>query len=136
MKNTQDMDVLDFARKISTLTLNTPIALQYDEEYGQKEKRWWACQREHLTVWCLHQPTLGVPGFGRKMPNYSARKMYNHFGRPETLLWLAEALGEEKTKLKNVIEEIKDIGASEACRIIRREENIPFDRILSLMESV
>ena len=130
----QDMHVLDFARTISMLTLNTPIALHYDAEYGQKQNRWWMCQREHLTVWCLHQPTRGVPGFEREKPNYSARKMYNYFGRPETLLWLAEALGEEKIKLMSIVEEIKNTGSRDACKIIRRE--VPFDRILSLIEKV
>lgn len=134
--NSNDMDVLEFAQKISMLTLKTPISIQYDEEYGQKKRRWWSCQREHLTVWCLHQPTLGVPGFKRK-PNSSARTMYYNFGRPETLLWLAEALGEEKSKLRNIIEEIKNIeNAKKACNVLTREDNIPFERILFLIEKM
>ena len=131
---TKDMDVLEFARKVSMLTTNTPLALQYDEEYGQEKNRWWECQREHLTVWCLFQPTHGLPGFRRAKPNYSARKMYYAFGRPETLLWLAEALGEEKIKLRNIIEEIKGKKARKACSIIRRNDNVSFERVLSLME--
>ena len=136
MEITKDIDVLEFARKISMLTLDTPIALQYDEECGQEEKRWWACQREHLTVWCLYQPTLGVPGYERRSPNFSARKMYNNFRRPETLLWLAEALGEDGTKLKNIVAEIKDNNFNKALGIIRRKDNLPFDRIISLMEEI
>ena len=129
------MDVLDFARKISMLSLNTPISMQYDEKYGQKKDCWWTCQREHLTVWCLHQPTLGFTRFRRKKPNYSARKMYYRFGRPETLLWLAEALGEEKSKLRSIIEEIENVeNAKTACKVITRQDNIPFERILYLIE--
>lgn len=135
--NSKDMDVLEFARKISMLTLDTPISIQYDEKYGQKERRWWSCQREHLTVWCLSQPTVGIPGFERKEPNHSAKKMYYHFKRPETLLWLAEALGEEKSKLRNIIEEIKNMeNVKDACRVITREDNIPFERILFLIEKI
>ena len=46
----QDMDVLEFARRISRLSIDTPLANKYDEEYGQRSDRWWSCQREHLTV--------------------------------------------------------------------------------------
>lgn len=81
----QDMDVLEFARKISRLSIDTPLANKYDEEYGQRSDRWWSCQREHLTVWALHYPTKGIGNFTHK-PSNSSKKMYNHFGRPETLL--------------------------------------------------
>lgn len=135
--NSKDMDVLEFARKISMLTLDTPISKQYDEKYGQKEGCWWSCQREHLTVWCLHQPTVGIQGFERNKPNYSARKMYYHFGRPETLLWLAEALGEEENKLLNIIKEIENLkNPRKACNVITREDCIPFERILFLIEKM
>ena len=63
MKQQMDMDVMDFARKISMLTKHTPVADQFDMEHGQRDNRWWSCQREHLTVWCMHQPTVGAEGF-------------------------------------------------------------------------
>ena len=88
----QDMDVIEFARKICMLSIDTPLANKYDEEYGQRTGRWWSCQREHLTVWALHYPTKGKDNFTHE-PSNSSKKIYNHFGRPETLLWLAEALG-------------------------------------------
>ena len=49
--NELDMDVLEFARKISMLSIDTPLANKFDAEHGQKRNRWWSCQREHLTVW-------------------------------------------------------------------------------------
>ncbi|MFU0832527.1 MAG: PqqD family protein [Oscillospiraceae bacterium] len=128
--NQEDMDVLDFAREISMKTVNTPISMEYDEKYGQKNGRWWSCQREHLVVWCLFQPTSGLSDFKHK-PNHSARNMYNHFGRPETLLWLAEALGEDKNLLKSIVDKIKGKNRTEALKIIR--ENIPFERIMELL---
>jgi len=92
----KDMDVLDFARKISMLSTNTPLSIEYDKAHGQKTGDiWWTCQREHLTVWCLHYPTGGTKEFKHK-PSNSSKTMYNLFGRPETLLWLTEALGEKK----------------------------------------
>lgn len=129
--NKLDMDVLDFARKISMLTTYTPLSNQYDTLYGQKDGVWWSCQREHLTVWCLHYPTVGVKGF-EHIPSNSARKMYNSFGRSETLLWLAEALGEDRRLLSNVIEKaMLENNARSACKVVR--DNIPFERIMYLL---
>lgn len=127
----KDINVIEFARKISMLSVDTPISNNYDKEYGQKENRWWACQREHLTVWCLYQETNGLPGYEHK-PNTSARKMYQNFGRPETLLWLLEALGESEEVLNNIVQEIKnESSARRACGRIR--EKIDFDRIYDLL---
>lgn len=118
------------------ISIDTPISIEFDNnyKYRQEKNRWWSCQREHLTVWCFYHPTFGVPPFEHEL-NISARKMYNNFGRPETLLWLAEALGEEEEILLNIVSEIKDIrNARTACGILRRK--ISFDRILLLMGAV
>ena len=131
-KQENDMDALDFGRLISMLTIDTPISIDFDKKYGQKENRWWTCQREHLTVWCMHQPTTGTPKFGHA-PNNSARKMYSNFSRPETLLWLSESLGENKEILLEIINVIKNISdCRSACKTLR--ESIPFSRILELIE--
>jgi hypothetical protein len=128
----QDMDVIEFARKICMLSIDTPLANKYDEEYGQRTGRWWSCQREHLTVWALHYPTKGKDNFTHE-PSNSSKKMYNHFGRPETLLWLAEALGVDSKLIEEVIGEISNhSNASTRCKIIR--EYIPFERILELLD--
>jgi len=132
-KQINDMNVLDFGRSISMLSIDTPISIEFDKNYGQKEKRWWTCQREHLTIWCLYQPTPGIPGFAHD-PNNSARAMYNSFGRPETLLWLSESLGEDKEVLLEIANEIKDVkNCRSACAKLR--ERISFDRILELIEN-
>lgn len=127
------MNVLEFRRLISMLSIDTPISIEFDNNYGQKDDRWWTCQREHLTVWCLYQPTPGLPKFEHE-PNNSARVMYSNFGRPETLLWLLEALGEDKKDLLEIVNKIKDIKkCNSACAKLR--EMFPFDRILELIES-
>lgn len=131
-KQINDINVLDFGRLISMISIDTPISIEFDKNYGQKEKRWWTCQREHLTIWCLHQPTPGIPGFKHE-PNNSARVMYNKFGRPETLLWLAESLGEDNEVLLETVNEIKNIkNCGSACAELRRK--ISFDRILELID--
>lgn len=126
------MDVLDFARAISMRRNSTPIADVFDAKYGQNQKCWWTCQREHLTVWCLHQPTNGVKGF-RHQPNSSARWMYYHFRRPETLLWLAESLGEDPALLAELAEQMAQSDYPRNLTILR--ERIPFDRILELLDT-
>ncbi|GEM_PF-1340272 len=132
-KQINDMNVLDFGCSISMLSIDTPISIEFDKNYGQKEKRWWTCQREHLTVWCLHQLTRGISRFEHE-PNNSARAMYNNYGRPETLLWLSESLGEDKEVLLEIVNEIKDIkNCRSACAKLRK--TISFDRILELIES-
>lgn len=126
-----DMDVTEFGRKISMLTTPTPLADAFDREHGQIKGRWWSSQREHLSIWCFHYPYGDVKGF-EHTPGTSARQMYNCFGRPETLLWLAEALGEEEAVLRDVIDAIKDIPSCRtACAKVRKQ--IPFDRILALL---
>ena len=58
--------------------------------------------------------------------------MYNYFNRPETLLWLAEALGEKEEILYSIIDAIKNVNnGKEACGILRKY--ISFDRILELL---
>jgi len=129
-----DMNILDFGRLISMNSIETPLSKAFDEEYGQKADRWWSCQREHLTVWCLHQPTTGVGSFKHK-PNCSAKAMYNYFGRPETLLWLVESLGEDAGIISFIINEIKDIkNPRSACKLLR--QRISFTRILELIDSI
>ncbi len=126
----KDMDVLEFARKISMLSTDTPLAAEFDKIYGQKENCWWLCQREHLTVWCLHYPTEGVNGYKHK-PSNSSKEMYNHFGRPETLLWLIESLGENKKIIQDLIDRIKGMNAASACSEIRK--TVSYERIFDLL---
>ena len=128
----QDMDVLEFARKISRLSIDTPLANKYDEEYGQRSDRWWSSQREHLTVWALHYPTGGEFYYKHK-PSLSAKQMYMNLQRPEIILWLAEALGENVDLIQRIIEDISDNSdCGSRCKIVRGY--ISFDRILELLE--
>ncbi|SHH89524.1 hypothetical protein [Clostridium intestinale] len=39
-KQINDMNVLDFGRLISMMSIDTPISIEFDKNYGQKEKRW------------------------------------------------------------------------------------------------
>lgn len=128
---TDDIDVLSFARIISMLPPDPPISKAYDEKYGQKQGRWFLSQREHMVVWSLHYPTSGVHPFTHK-PSQSTRQLLAFFGRPESLLWLAEALGEGQSVLTSLVEELENVkNPRRACSIIRKR--IPWTRILELL---
>lgn len=121
------MDVEDFGRRISMIKTPTPKADAYDLKWGQREDRWWTGQREHLSVWCMYQPTEGTQDYPHK-PNHSAKKMYMYFGQPETLLWLAEAVEIDKDLLDRVIARISnDSPVRTKCGMLRKM--IPFEMI-------
>lgn len=126
----EDMDVIQFARAISMRSLQTEISNNYDSLHGQRDGRWWSCQREHLTVWALHYPTNGTPGFTHK-PSNSAKKLYNNFGKAEGLLYLAECLGEDPELLKFIISEMERTNTHTAAFV---RKYIPFSRIKELIE--
>lgn len=35
----EDINVLDFARKISMITIDTPLSIEFDNKYGQKKDK-------------------------------------------------------------------------------------------------
>lgn len=90
MENSK-LNTIQFAQSLFGLEPDTPIAHEFDMEFGQTNERWWSCQREHFAFWTITQNTYGVKGYRHK-PNTNSAKMYNGIGRPELLLWLIEAL--------------------------------------------
>lgn len=90
MENT-NLTTIQFAQALFGLEPDTPIAHEFDMEFGQTDERWWSCQREHFAFWAISQNTNGVKGYRHK-PNTNARTMYNRLCAPELLLWLIEAL--------------------------------------------
>lgn len=86
-----NLTTIQFAQALFGLEPDTPIAHEFDMEFGQTDERWWSCQREHFVFWAISQNTNGVKGYRHK-PNTSAMIMYNRIGAPELLLWLIEAL--------------------------------------------
>ena len=85
------LNTIQFAQALFGLEPETPIAHEFDMEFGQTNERWWSCQREHFVFWAINQNTDGVKGYTHK-PNTNSAKMYNMIGAPELLLWLIEAL--------------------------------------------
>lgn len=90
MENSR-LNTIQFAQSLFGLEPDTPIAHEFDMEFGQPDDRWWSCQREHFAFWATMQNSDGVKGYTHK-PNTNSAKMYNNIRRPELLLWLIEAL--------------------------------------------
>lgn len=120
------LNTIQFAQSLFVLEPDTPIAHEFDMEFGQTNERWWSCQREHFVFWAINQNTYGVDGYRHK-PNTNSAKMYNTIRRPELLLWLIEALhislGMDLTEFKEfVVELVKLAGKSqEQCKKIREK---------------
>ena len=112
MENT-NLTTIQFAQSLFGLEPDTPIAYEFDMEFGQTDERWWSCQREHFAFWAISQNTNGVKGYRHK-PNTNARTMYNRLGAPELLLWLIEALHislkqeDEESEFKKFMEEFRE----------------------------
>lgn len=145
MKNNK-LNTIQFAQSLFGLESDTPIAHEFDMEFGQTDDRWWSCQREHFVFWATIQNTNGVKGYRRK-PNTNARTMYNRLGAPELLLWLIEALHislkqeDDESAFNKFVEEFRELVVELSklgrdfrqtqCSMIR--DKYPYDMIEELL---
>lgn len=135
MENT-NLTTIQFAQALFGLEPDTPIAHEFDMEFGQTNDRWWSCQREHFVFWAISQNTNGVKGYKHK-PNTSAMIMYNRIRAPELLLWLIEALHIslklDTTEFKEFVTGLSKLGRSpkKQCKMIR--DKYPYDMIEELL---
>ena len=120
------LNTIQFAQSLFGLEPDTPIAQEFDREFGQTNERWWSCQREHFSQWAISQNTEGVEGYRHK-PNTNSAKMYNSIGRPELLLWLIEALhislDMDLSEFRRFVVELSKLGrkAKKQCSMIREK---------------
>ena len=120
------LNTVQFAQSLFGLEPETPIAHEFDMEFGQTNERWWSCQREHFSQWVISQNTEGVEGYRHK-PNTNSAKMYNSIGRPELLLWLIEALhislDMDLSEFRRFVAELSKLGrnSKKQCSMIREK---------------
>lgn len=125
MENSK-LNTVQFAQSLFGLEPDTPIAHEFDMEFGQTNERWWSCQREHFVFWAINQNTCGVKGYTHK-PNTNSVKMYNSIGRPELLLWLIEALhislDMDLSEFRRFVVELSKLGrkSKKQCSMIREK---------------
>lgn len=120
------LNTIQFAQSLFGLEPETPIAHEFDMEFGQPNERWWSCQREHFSQWAIMQNTYGVKGYTHK-PNTNSAKMYNNIRRPELLLWLIEALhislDMDLSEFRRFLVELSKLGrkSKKQCSMIREK---------------
>lgn len=112
-----DIYIPDFVRVLKRLKPHLPISDWYDSEPGLEDSGnhsrntgvWYSSQKEHMVGWFSDQLTLGSGSYTRQKPNRSARTTYNRLVNSGSLLWIAEALGEDSS----VVQAAADAALSE-----------------------
>lgn len=128
-----DVTVLHFAQVFVVLEADTPVLRELDR-WGFP-KNLYADQKEHMIDWYLAQTEATDSGkkYTRKEANYSGRVTYDRLRNPGSLLWIAEAFGEDEQTLRTAVEwEVADEKAHRNNRGIGFRQIITFDRILDL----
>ncbi len=107
-----------------------PISEEFEKKY-LPGNTWWSSQKEHIIAW-LNE--LDEPGaYHRKTRNLDAKHFWNHFACAPGLLWVAEALGEERTTIQTAATAAaKAKRGGPQCAVIRHI--IPWNRIAYLIE--
>lgn len=102
-----------------------------------KELDQWGCryrsQKIHMCIWVNGQQYTGEGAYSREKGNKKASAMYNRLLNPGCLLWLADALGEKESNLREAVKAAasKD-DYRQRCAAFR--EVIPWSRICQLYE--
>lgn len=108
---------------ISKFPSNPPITTAFERALGEvstwnRTKVWYSSQKEHWLAWLREYNGPGC--YDRKVWERSAEFVYNHIVCPPMVLWLGEASGLPKTKVreaKNAALAAKPSLASQAAAI-------------------
>lgn len=89
-------------------------------------------EHTHAVFWLSGQVTRGVPPYDRRQPNLFAKTAYNRMLNPDTLIWIAAALGEDRETLQSAARARDSAGKrpAQTCAAVRKV--LPFSRILEL----
>lgn len=129
----RDMHVSDFARILAHLEPHPPITEAYDDVAGQRQGVWYTSQRQHMVSWFRGQLTRGSGRYTRAEPNPSARTTYNRLFSPGAIIWIAEALGEEPTVVRNAADAAQaEPNLKKRPGILRK--HLPWNRIITLAQ--
>lgn len=105
------MKPLALARLISRLPIEAPISDAAEATHWPHRDAYWPNQQARWLA------ALGLAGIG--VPR--ARDVYDNIGDPAMLLWLIEAAGGDKARLRTVIKRAASLKRNTArCNLIRR----------------
>lgn len=127
----------DLVRVIRLLPEDQPLtdALEgrTSDGYPGPRKPWYRSQKEHLIGFIGE---YGGPGaYGRRTFDGTARDWYQRFQCAPGLLWLAEALGEERGVLERGVAAIRDAGSRDATQCAAFRRVVPWERIEELVRA-
>ncbi|MFC5370079.1 hypothetical protein [Arcanobacterium bovis] len=132
MAEPQDYDVRDFAMILNQLPDWMPISKAYHFAPGTISNWTYSCEREHMVDWFLSQATNGGGSYTRDNPNRSAKRTYNRLSNSGSILWINEALGADRERVKEAAHAAGEVTDHRArCKIVR--EYFPWDSVLELV---
>lgn len=123
-----DMPARDMAALLRRAGAHYPVSDAYERDY-LPGKHWWSSQQEHVAAWL--EELEGPGAYGRATRGRGARQGYTHFQCAPGLLWMAEALGEDRAVVEAAASAAGGTGrVGTQCAAIRRV--IPWARIAEL----
>lgn len=125
----RDMRAPAFAQVLQQLRSRTAIADQW-ELMRTPPSKWWGDQRQHMVAWFSHAEGPGA--YGRRKAQ-TAGQTYNRLLCPPALIWIGEALGEERKTIRaaaNAAWEEKHLASQ--CGAIRHY--VPWQRIFDMAQ--
>lgn len=131
------MTPIELRAVLAKLPASCPITDEYEREFRDSlgHEPWWRHQKEHLLGWLGEHNGPGA--YGRTGHDYDAKYAYNHFQCAPGLVWMAEALGEDRSVVEQAVKAARSEAAAgnraaTQCRVVR--ELIPWTRIEELIE--
>lgn len=125
------MDTSTLRQVIAALPTAQPITDAFERRVPPTGRVWYQSQKEHLLGWLDHYDSGGA--YDRKHPGQDARHFYTHFQCVQGLLWLAEALGEERDVLEQAARAAQDAGRNSAAQCGAFRRMVPWTRVESLL---
>lgn len=125
------MTPAELCRKIRRLPTKAPITegLERHLAGGPANQNYYPSQKHHLLAFWGEYETYGY--YGRKMKaGYTAEFAYNHFRCAPGLLWLAEAVGVPKTKLRSAKAAVLAVKGNDASQAAALRKIIPWSEIV------
>lgn len=125
------MELAQLVTVIDSLQAAQPVTDAYEPRSDGTVR--YSSQKEHLLGFWGEYNTPGA--YNRKHTDRDAKFAYNHLRCAPALLWLAEALGEERDVLEKAIAAIRTAGPNRSSQCAAFRKVLPWSRIESLIEA-
>lgn len=137
----EDLHVKDFVQLLSKLPADQPVTKAFETTWAAERKKqtpdtgtWHHDQKAHVVGWFASQVTHGGGAYTREAPNTSSKKTYNRLLNPAMPLWIAEALGEDPTVVRQAGEHALTVPPRSRTAAARKV--LPWSRIAELANAL